>query len=90
MKGIWKVFELDHLDVLVSKHYNNDTDKYGLDYKVCVDEIGNYINLTIAFDNEDALNKAFEKQSVETVSKILDYFIGDLMEHSEPIEILLT
>jgi hypothetical protein len=75
MKNIWKIFEFEKYDVLVTKAFEND--KYSLRFTICP-EIGDEVYIGVGIDNIENLNRAFEIQDEKSVLGFLEYLLKSL------------
>ena len=80
MKGIWRVFEFPDFDVLVAKQYDNSDSKYTLEFSVC-EQVGNTATVSLKFDTQESVNKAFDAQTSETVGAFAKYIFDSMDGH---------
>ena len=94
MKGIWKIFEFEKFDVLVSKSYNEREDLYAIEFSICL-EIGNIATVSAQYEADEIIHAAFDKQTEESVMAFADYIIESLgghgiFDHGGPDEIIVS
>lgn len=77
MKNIWKVFQFDKYDVLVTKTVSSRENQPQIEFSICL-ELGNIAHVAIGFDNEEDVHKTFENQTNETVAIFVKYIIDSL------------
>jgi hypothetical protein len=78
MKRFCRILESKKLNtqILLEVEHNSDTDGFDYKIKLCAQEIGCVITLTLGgFDKEDDALKAMETQTIEGIE---DYYENDI------------
>lgn len=77
MKNVWKIFEFKSFDVLMSKKYDDQDEKYKLEFSICP-EIGSTMFASMAFDDEDTLHKAFDAVTKHTAMQMVKFLVDSI------------
>lgn len=77
MKNIWKIFEFEKYDILVSRNYNEKTHHYTVEFSFCP-SVGNTATVSLNYDDQSNAEKAFFAQTQETVQNFAKFIIDSV------------
>ena len=80
MKGIWKIFEYEKFDVLVSKSFIEKEGNYSLDFSICP-EVGNTATMSLSFPSIETVDVEYSRLTTESVLTFANYIIDSLGGH---------
>lgn len=94
MKNVWKIFEFEKFDILVSKTFNQRDQNYVLEFTLCV-EVGNTATVSIGFDQLARCESKFNDLTSDQVMEFAQYLIDSLggngiFEDGGPDEVEVT